>query len=62
MLDELKHIIETFPGTTELQIEVRTKQGPRRIRLGENYRVAPCASLKAELVTVLGEAIIDQVA
>jgi DNA polymerase-3 subunit alpha len=54
VIDELKHVIGNFPGTAEVVLEMDTTTGPRRLRLGEAYRVAPTPTLRAELEQVLG--------
>jgi DNA polymerase-3 subunit alpha len=53
-IDELKHVIGNFPGPAEVVLEMDTTTGPRRLRLGEAYRVAPTPTLRAELEQVLG--------
>ncbi len=55
-IDELKHVIGNFPGTAEVVLEMDTTTGPRRLRLGEAYRVAPTPTLRAELEQVLAPA------
>jgi DNA polymerase III subunit alpha len=56
VIDELKHVFENFPGDAEVVLEMHTRTGQRRLRFGESYRVAPSASLRAELNQVLGPA------
>ena len=56
IVDELKHLFENFPGEAEVVLEMSTRAGARRLRLGPAYRVAPSASLRAELAHVLGAA------
>ena len=53
MIDELKHVIGSFPGPAEVVLEMDTTAGPRRLRLGAAYRVAPTPTLRAELEQVL---------
>ncbi len=57
VLEELKGVLESFPGPSDVVLEVRTSSGPRRLRLGPDYRVAPCASLRSELSELLGPAL-----
>jgi len=57
VLEELKGVLESFPGPSDVVLEVRTSSGPRRLRLGPGYRVAPCASLRSELSELLGPAL-----
>ena len=39
-------------------LDIRTSAGPRTLRLGEGYRVAPTPSLRAELANNLGPAAV----
>jgi hypothetical protein len=56
-------VLVNFPGESEVVIELSTRQGPRRLRLGENFKVTrQDASLHAELDRLLGAAIIPGVA
>jgi DNA polymerase-3 subunit alpha len=55
-IEELKHVIGNFPGPAEVVLEMDTTTGPRRLRLGEAYRVAPTPTLRAELEQVLAPA------
>jgi DNA polymerase-3 subunit alpha len=53
VIDDLKRILEDFPGESELVLEVHTSAGPRLLKLGQGYRVARNSSLKAELDRLL---------
>jgi DNA polymerase-3 subunit alpha len=55
-LDELKHVLGSFPGDSEVVLELTTSNGPRRLRLGPEFRVAPTPGLRAELAQILGPA------
>jgi DNA polymerase III subunit alpha len=55
-IDELKHVIGNFPGPAEVVLEMDTSAGPRRLRLGDAYRVQPTPTLRAELEQVLAPA------
>jgi DNA polymerase-3 subunit alpha len=58
-IGELKRIFEDFPGESEVVLEVHTRTGLRRLRFGEEFRVAGRnAALKAELARVLGPAVV----
>jgi DNA polymerase-3 subunit alpha len=57
-LAELKELLAGFPGESDVVIELRTSVGPRRLRLGPDFRVARSAGLHAELDALLGEAIL----
>jgi DNA polymerase-3 subunit alpha len=56
LIEELKGIFEHFPGDAEVLLEMETRQGPRRLRFGHEYRVRPSAALDAELDALLGNA------
>ncbi|HXA55170.1 MAG TPA: DNA polymerase III subunit alpha [Solirubrobacteraceae bacterium] len=56
VIEELKHVIGNFPGPAEVVLEMDTRTGPRRLRLGEAYRVQPTPTLRAELEQVLAPA------
>ncbi|HWX43758.1 MAG TPA: DNA polymerase III subunit alpha [Solirubrobacteraceae bacterium] len=56
-IEDLKHIIESHPGPAELVVEMATRTGPRRLRLGEAYRVAPTPTLHAELEQISAVAV-----
>jgi DNA polymerase III subunit alpha len=55
-LEELKDVLETFPGESDVVLEMACTNGRRTLRLGPSYRVAVNASLRAELEHVLGPA------
>jgi DNA polymerase-3 subunit alpha len=59
VIDDVKHVLETFPGDAEVVLEMRTSSGPRTLKLGASYRVTPGASLQAELAALLGEAVLS---
>jgi DNA polymerase-3 subunit alpha len=56
IIDELKSVFETYPGECEVELLMSTSAGPRRLRFGPTYRVAPSALLTAELNSILGPA------
>jgi DNA polymerase III subunit alpha len=56
VIDELKHVIGNYPGTAEVVLEMDTSTGPRRLRFGDAYRVAPTPTLRAELEQALAPA------
>jgi DNA polymerase-3 subunit alpha len=63
VIGELRDVLVNFPGESEVVIELSTSQGPRKLRLGENFKVTrQDASLHAELDRLLGAAIIPAVA
>ncbi len=57
VIEELKHVLESSPGPSEVVLDMSTSAGSRRLRLGEAYRVAPTATLRAELAQILGPAM-----
>ena len=54
LVDELKAVFEHFPGDSEVMLEMETREGTRRLRFGDGYRVRPSAALRAELDALLG--------
>jgi DNA polymerase-3 subunit alpha len=54
MIEDLRHVLGTFPGPSEVVLELSDE---RRLRLGEAFRVDPSASLRAELEHLLGGAV-----
>jgi DNA polymerase-3 subunit alpha len=56
VLDDLKHLLERFPGDSEVVLVMRTATGDRRLRLGDGYRVSVNTGLRAELDHLLGDA------
>ncbi|MCW2953247.1 MAG: polymerase alpha subunit [Conexibacter sp.] len=62
VIDDLKQLLETFPGESDVVLEMRTTAGPRRLRLGNGYRVAANAAFHAELDHLLGAAMLDAAA
>ncbi|HEX6026791.1 MAG TPA: DNA polymerase III subunit alpha, partial [Solirubrobacter sp.] len=54
VLDDLRELIERYPGDTEIVLNIHTRTGVRRLKLGEQYRVqARDAGLRAELDALL---------
>ena len=41
LIDELKAVFGDFPGDNEVLLEMRTREGVRRLRFGTDYRVSP---------------------
>ena len=56
-LGELKDLLSGFPGDSDVVVELSTSIGPRRLRLGPDFRVAHSPGLHAELDALLGGAI-----
>jgi DNA polymerase-3 subunit alpha len=58
LVDELKLLFERFPGANDVQLEMATRDGVRRLRFGDGYRVTPSSALRAEIDQLLGPAAI----
>ncbi len=56
-IEDLKQLIESHPGPAEVVLEMDTRTGRRRLRLGEAYRVAPTAMLHSELEQIIAPAL-----
>ncbi len=54
LIEELKGLFESFPGGSEVLLEMKTRDGVRRLRFGADYRVAPSPALRAQLDELLG--------
>jgi DNA polymerase-3 subunit alpha len=54
LLEDLKSLFQAFPGRSEVLLEMRTREGTRRLRFGSDYCVAPSPALRAELDQLLG--------
>lgn len=60
IIDELKHVFGTHSGDSDVVLELLTSAGERTLRLGPEFRVSPCPSLKAELSRILGPEAVRQ--
>jgi DNA polymerase-3 subunit alpha len=56
LIDDLKAVFGDFPGENEVLLEMRTRDGVRKLRFGTDYRVNPSPALRAELDQLLGPA------
>ncbi len=54
LVEELRSLFESFPGECEVLLEMETREGTRRLRFGDEYRVTPSTALRAELDQLLG--------
>jgi DNA polymerase III subunit alpha len=54
LLEDLKSVFSSFPGRCEVQLEMQTREGTRRLRFGSDYSVTPSPALHAELHQLLG--------
>jgi DNA polymerase-3 subunit alpha len=59
VLGDLREVLAGFPGESDVVIELTTSVGPRRLRLGPDFRVSRSAGLHAELDSLLGHAILE---
>ena len=58
-MQELKELLETFPGDSDVILETLTSNGTtRHFRFGPSFRVSPTVSLRAELEQILGPALL----
>ncbi len=57
VIDDLRDVLSTFPGDSEVVVELVCADGPRRMRLGSEFRVQRTAGLYAELAQMLGSAL-----
>jgi len=58
VVPELKSLFESFPGGSEVVLEMVTREGPKRLRFGDSYRVKDSEALHAELEALLGSAVV----
>ncbi len=49
VIEDLKHVIEDYPGAAEVLLDLVTPAGVSRLRLGEGYRVQNTPTVRAEL-------------
>jgi DNA polymerase III subunit alpha len=57
LLEDLRSVFEHFPGDTEVLLEMQTREGPRRLRFGSDYKVRDSSALRAELDVLLGPGV-----
>ena len=62
-IDDLKDLLGSFPGESEVVLELLLSAGdPRTLRLGNAFKVAPTPTLRAELEQILGPAVVHAAA
>jgi DNA polymerase-3 subunit alpha len=54
LIGDLKSVLEHFPGESEVELEMDTSAGLRRLRFGPGFRVTPTRELRSELDDLLG--------
>ncbi len=63
IVEELKHVLASYPGESDVVLDMHTTSGQRRLKLGADYRVAATnAALRAELDHLLGAAMLGAAA
>jgi DNA polymerase-3 subunit alpha len=63
IIEELKALIALHPGESDVVLDLQTRRGLRKLKLGPEYRVSAAnAALRAELDHLLGSAMLDAVA
>jgi DNA polymerase-3 subunit alpha len=58
LLEDLKAVFEHFPGDCDVHLVMDTREGPRTLRFGSDYRVKDSTALRAELDGVLGPGVL----
>ena len=54
MVDRLRDVLATHPGTTEVRLHLVNGSREHLLRLGDGYRVTPSAALMGDLKALLG--------
>ena len=54
VVDQLRDVLGTHPGMTEVQLRLLTRSSTKVLRLGDNLRVTPSPALFADLKQLLG--------
>ena len=55
LVEEIKAICAVYPGDTGVLLEMDTREGPRGLQFGDEYRVRPSVAFYAELLNLLVE-------
>ena len=55
IIEELKSVFASFPGDAEVVLEMKTREGVRKLRFGSAYRVDASVGLRAEIEDLLGQ-------
>ena len=58
VIADLKQLLADHPGESEVVLEVATSAGPRRLRLGDSYKVTRSTKLLSELDAPIAAAIL----
>jgi len=54
LMDELKSLFEDHKGEADVHLVMQTSAGPKKLRIGEGYRVEPSTGLRYEIGQLLG--------
>ncbi|SOD74309.1 DNA polymerase III alpha subunit [Jatrophihabitans sp. GAS493] len=54
LVDRLREVLSAHPGTTEVHLQLLNGERNHVLRVGDNYRVTPSASLMGDLKALLG--------
>ncbi|MCB0875852.1 MAG: DNA polymerase III subunit alpha [Solirubrobacterales bacterium] len=55
IIEELKSVFASFPGDAEVVLEMKTREGTRKLRFGSAYKVDASVGLRAEIEDLLGQ-------
>jgi DNA polymerase-3 subunit alpha len=58
VIDDLRELLASYPGNSEVVVELAGPDARRRVRLGADFRVARGAGLHSELALLLGSALL----
>jgi DNA polymerase-3 subunit alpha len=61
-IEDVKQLVEDYPGPAEVVLDIDTPAGVRRLRLGEAYRVKHTPTLRAELEHALAPVVVPAAA
>jgi hypothetical protein len=53
-VEKMKAWIQRFPGESEVVVEADTREGPRRLRFGDDLRVRASDQTRRELDRIIG--------
>lgn len=54
VVDQLKDVLRTHPGSTEVRLKLQARAQTTLLRLGDDLRVEPSSALSADLKQLLG--------
>ena len=59
MVDRLKEVLATHPGTTEVHLRLPGGSGEHVLKLDDAYRVAPSPALMGDLKALVGPSAVS---